>query len=210
MTRLLYCNIDSLQDHLITSHLRVFPESIRREIARYRNPADQKTRLLGKLMLQHTLKNEGRHDLLQQLQRDQHNKPFIKNWDFFNISHASNMVVFCYGKKIVGVDLERIGKVDDVDTLRYLHPEEQDYITTSKCIEFAFYEIWVKKEALLKATGTGIVDGLNEFSCIENKVHFRGSDWYLTKIDLQQEYLCYVCHQDPETEIMMAKFDSFI
>jgi 4'-phosphopantetheinyl transferase len=160
-------------------------------------------------MLLDALKSEGVHYLLHELQHDFYRKPFLENWKPFNISHAGEMVVFCYGKHAVGVDLEKLDRLDDPGILRYFHPEEQEYIIASKSTDLAFYEIWVKKEALLKAIGIGITKGLDQFSCVQDKIRYAGTDWHLHKIDLQQQYLCYLCHQAPSIEVVTAEFDSF-
>lgn len=86
----------------------------------------------------------------------------------FNVSHsrAQGLFAFCRGREI-GVDVEvgaRLG--DDLaalarrvfsarETVRWLlRPEEER--------RDAFLDVWTRKEALLKASGRGIADGLQE------------------------------------------------
>lgn len=207
MINLLYCAIDKLQDDQLSKYLQSFQETVRAEIIRYQLLADRKSRMLGKLMLQYALDQEGCCCSLQQVQRTSYGKPFLPNWKPFNISHSGNWVVLCYGNETVGIDIEKADQLFDRDIIRYLHPDEQLHIAGSTNAALAFYDIWVKKEAVLKAIGKGITYGLAEFSCVNDRVAVMGERWYLHKIHLHEQYICYICHQHEENEVAITEFD---
>jgi 4'-phosphopantetheinyl transferase len=86
----------------------------------------------------------------------------------FNLSHSRDvMVLACAQAGSVGVDVEWIDAKTDVDGLsaRFFHPNERavlaglDPVTRS----IRFFQWWTAKEALLKAQGEGLSDGLQAF-----------------------------------------------
>lgn len=80
----------------------------------------------------------------------------------YNVSHSGNYILIAFSNAEVGVDVEQ----PDID----MHYEEIMQISYSEAeIDFvmassnplqAFYLLWTRKEALLKATGKGIDDAL--------------------------------------------------
>lgn len=85
----------------------------------------------------------------------------------FNLSHTSDvaLIALTQGREI-GIDLERIRPItlgiaerfftpEEVDELRALPPEER---------QPAFFTIWVRKEALVKARGEGIAGMFHRFA----------------------------------------------
>jgi 4'-phosphopantetheinyl transferase len=89
----------------------------------------------------------------------------------FNVSHSGNCVILAWTEgKSVGVDVEAIERFrhssfteiarsafssDECAALAFVKPED---------FAAAFYRIWVRKEAILKAEGCGISDALQSFS----------------------------------------------
>ena len=110
-------------------------------------------------------------------------KPFAENIDVhFNISHSGNFVVCAADKKSIGVDIEEIRpvklsvakRVYTQDELCYLFgytPTDDDFNKTPDSqMLIRFFELWTAKEALLKYTGTGIVDNLNGLYVDRNNI----------------------------------------
>ena len=79
----------------------------------------------------------------------------------FNISHTKNAVVAALSDKPVGVDVERIRQTDislacDIFTeneFMYLNSDEEGRLRR-------FFDLWTKKEALIKHNGDGLPDNL--------------------------------------------------
>lgn len=85
-------------------------------------------------------------------------------WDF-NISHAGDFVALAVGQGAVGVDLERMRAVREIETLvaRYFHPDEAAawrMEPVERALE-AFYVLWSAREAAMKYAGTGLARGLS-------------------------------------------------
>ena len=202
-----YCDIDIIDDGSISHYLNLLPSFMSKEILRYRYSADQKARLLSRLMLRESITDILANDCLKDWKRDVNNKPVIDNWNAFNISHASNLVVFAYTTgESVGIDIEKRKELQYNEIMGNFHREEQQFIESSVDSVSCFYEIWVKKEALLKAAGIGIVAGLNDFSCVENIVNYRRQSWCLKEVQIHPEYTCYLCSLNVRERIIIQEF----
>lgn len=105
------------------------------------------------------------------LDYDTHGKPFLQmhaNLQF-NCSHTTN--TFAIGimqKHKIGIDIEHKDRLVDVSKLKeFLFSSEelkQFEKTHSAYKQEAFINCWTKKEALLKAIGSGLAKPMNEFS----------------------------------------------
>uniref|UniRef100_A0A7V2ZIA3 4'-phosphopantetheinyl transferase superfamily protein n=1 Tax=Ignavibacterium album TaxID=591197 RepID=A0A7V2ZIA3_9BACT len=91
----------------------------------------------------------------------------------FNYSHSQDLLLFaiCLDNEI-GVDLEFIKVLPDLKNLaeNYFSQKEFCYYQSFKSPEeklFFFYKIWTRKEALLKAIGTGLIDGLKVLNVLD-------------------------------------------
>jgi len=108
---------------------------------------------------------------------DINNKPGIpKNPVFFNLTHTKNAFAIAVTRNhYVGIDLEDINTGIEIKAIasNYFGPKECEYIFhTDKGAFERFFLIWTRKEAFLKALGTGIIDKLDEISLCdeENKI----------------------------------------
>jgi len=94
-------------------------------------------------------------------------KPFIKDLSFhFNISHTENSIAICIGPKPMGIDIEMIRNTtlfEPVAVSQY-HPNERTLVLANDN-DVTFLSIWTRKEALLKAVGTGLNDELSKYDC---------------------------------------------
>ena len=85
----------------------------------------------------------------------------------FNLSHSSPRLLLAFHRTHpIGVDLERIRPLADLDALvrRHFHPAERANQEDGAPAERAggFFRFWTCKEAVLKAAGTGISSSLRE------------------------------------------------
>lgn len=131
-------------------------------------------------------------------------KPYIQNnvSIFFNISHSLNWVLVAVSNKDVGVDIEFIDPDFSPNEVvhEYFSSAEVNYLDTQPN-NSAFYTLWTRKEAFLKATGQGIGDHL-KFSPSLNGRHeldpqLSGSDrnWKVLSFMLNPNYVCAVASE---------------
>lgn len=90
---------------------------------------------------------------------------------FFNISHTKGEFLIAVSNVEVGVDIEYINPVfayKDIAS-NYFSAAEVAYINSSPKPTEAFFLLWTRKEALLKACGTGIDDDLPAMPALDGK-----------------------------------------
>ena len=85
----------------------------------------------------------------------------------FNISHTRGLIaVLLHGERDAGVDVERLGRVDDTASLsrRFFTAEERDALLALPPPEreLLFYRYWTLKEAYVKARGLGLALNLKK------------------------------------------------
>jgi 4'-phosphopantetheinyl transferase len=96
-------------------------------------------------------------------------KPALPSTPFhFNLSHSGDLALVAISETIeVGVDVERIRPVRDPLALaeRFFTPGEHAELEgmPPQMRLDCFFRLWTQKEALLKATGQGIANGLKHF-----------------------------------------------
>lgn len=88
----------------------------------------------------------------------------------FNLSHCKHYLLLGITQETpIGVDIEEPKKLDSLGIAkRFFHTEEYQSILRARNQDQRFYEIWVQKEAVVKASGKGISDGLDQFSVLNN------------------------------------------
>jgi 4'-phosphopantetheinyl transferase len=101
-------------------------------------------------------------------------KPFIDGRPdvSFSLSHAGDAVVVAVGRgPAVGVDLERLRRVDDaLDIARgQFSARERAALATLplRARSAAFLALWTRKEAVVKAWGTGLSVALDSFEVLD-------------------------------------------
>jgi 4'-phosphopantetheinyl transferase len=111
------------------------------------------------------------------------NKPCLQgNQLFFNIAHTRDeYAIAVSGDFHVGIDLEKINQSIDIQSIigTYFSRKEHDFIFKSKKgARDRFFLLWTRKEALLKALGTGIINNLTsiEVSEQENFIDLKSFD----------------------------------
>ncbi len=88
----------------------------------------------------------------------------------FNLSHAGSRALFAFGGNRVGVDLEVIRPLRDPDAVakRFFSERETQMLAAlhPSTRQRAFFACWTRKEAYVKALGTGIANTLPGFSVV--------------------------------------------
>jgi 4'-phosphopantetheinyl transferase len=90
----------------------------------------------------------------------------------FNVSHSGNLMVIAISEnQRVGIDLECVDWKIDAHAAASIvfSSEEIDYLHGNEYEPEMFYEIWTRKEAVLKTTGFGFSYPSTRFSVISSK-----------------------------------------
>lgn len=118
--------------------------------------------LLKFLLAQHTGLNIAKINL----EVDPHKKPYLPSHPkvFFNLTHAGDYAIIAIASSPVGVDIEFINQQFDYNDIlpSVFTPMEIEEITNSEDKHHSFYRFWTRKEAIVKAIGTGLDDNLSK------------------------------------------------
>jgi len=117
-------------------------------------------------------------------------KPSSKGVEF-NISHSGNYIMIAMSENPVGIDIEHVEHpVDVAQLIPYcFDTAEEGFITSSIDKKESFFALWTRKEALLKATGEGLIDNLLEINCLENTLTRSGNPYRLCTMRIGADYI---------------------
>jgi 4'-phosphopantetheinyl transferase len=139
-------------------------------------------------------------------------KPFIKNPGSsirFNISHSGQWVVVALAQDELGIDIEKIDPAFDYSNLLAEHfsEAEQQFISTADNPVAAFYFLWTRKEALMKALGLGLHEILRTVSVLDECSQYgvRKINWKIKSFNLFPDYPVSLAYCGSPAEI--AYFD---
>lgn len=145
-------------------------------------------------------------------------KPFLNDHPevTFNLSHSHNIALIALTRdNEVGVDVEMISdKFNPKLVERYFHPEEIaqfDHLSGNDKAT-AFFQLWTRKEALLKAAGTGLHTPLNQFNVSlsggSETILLDKKHWHLQSLTLKLPYLASLATANPVESIQYYDYPS--
>ncbi|MFT5822320.1 MAG: 4'-phosphopantetheinyl transferase [Crocinitomix sp.] len=195
-----YLNTKNISPLDVTNALGLLPEEMMNEIKRFRNHEDRRLKLFGKMIVRkyQALLN-GKFSWSNWLTTAE-GKPLYKGGKEFNISHSGDFVAVAFSDEKVGIDIEKCAEFDIDAITDYLHVDEKKYIHASKNVSDAFFTVWTRKEAYLKARGIGIVQGLNNENCLQSCIE-TSETWFLTSLALIPNYKLALCSKMAQTNI---------
>jgi 4'-phosphopantetheinyl transferase len=87
----------------------------------------------------------------------------------FNVAHSEDLALMAFTRgRRLGVDVERVREMPDLEEMarRFFAPSELAALLALPAAQqtAAFFRIWTRKEAFLKATGEGLSRPLDSFS----------------------------------------------
>ncbi|MCM1282867.1 MAG: 4'-phosphopantetheinyl transferase superfamily protein [Muribaculaceae bacterium] len=120
-------------------------------------------------------------------QQSEHGKPFLCGHEgfHFNWSHAKDALALAVADSPVGIDLEQCPPRGDVEKLarRFYTKKEASYVLQAdEGRETRFCEIWTRKEAWTKCTGSGLTVALDSFDVTSDPrlTTFRHGDYMIS------------------------------
>jgi len=126
-------------------------------------------------------------------------KPFIDGVEF-NVSHSGNYILTAIGSRPIGIDLELVNPDFEFEPLlpNNFSEDEVAYIA-GKAVNF--YQLWTRKEALLKATGEGITNNLDNVPCLTPTISRNDSTYNLISFTVDEDYTACLATSINEAEI---------
>lgn len=125
-------------------------------------------------------------------------KPYLPEIHF-NISHSGDYVVIAISKKNVGIDVELIKDHFDHELLAEVcfTSNERKLITNLE----DFYTFWTRKEAILKASGEGLIDDLHDIECIGQNVQRQENNYLLKSYLMDDKHLLSLAYDDSAKDL---------
>jgi len=130
---------------------------------------------------------------------DSNNKPFLSSNKSicFNVSHASDYgIIIVRNDDAVGIDIEYLNNDFNFSEIMpdIYSAIEIDTVLNARNKAQAFYKFWTRKEAIVKATGTGISDFLPQIPAVDGRhtIDSKFLDGYnslqVLSFDLEENY----------------------
>ena len=131
----------------------------------------RKQKILARILLKQVLKDKYHIDYNEAIIKyNSYGKPFINGINY-NISHSYDFVIVAVSDKAIGIDIEKIRKIDLSIMKIFCTDNEQEYILNSNDKYLAFWSVYTLKEAYFKMLGTDLSDLRSiEFKFINNKI----------------------------------------
>jgi 4'-phosphopantetheinyl transferase len=149
-------------------------------------------------------------DILNSIELDIHNRPYLPEGVDFNISHSGDLVICAigFGNIRIGVDIEKIEAVDFSEFKGVMSQAEWDIIDASENPLNKFYCIWTIKESAAKADRRGLLFPLNEINIVGNLVFVENDRWYSQPIMVSENYVAHICTNMQTSKIQMKEIQS--
>ena len=181
-------------DFIITPHLKYFTQDVQQKITAFHKIHDQKITFTSQLLQRYYLAKLCKiHYRQLKTSTTNYHKPYIVSPNTikceFNVSHCQDYVVmatYMDDDYTIGVDIEQIDDKVDIYSMGQ-NVFSQSEINLLNNSSTNFFKLWTKKEALIKAYGTGFI-----------------TDFYQnTKIDLTD------CEYNPKYWIVTQQLDNY-
>lgn len=149
----LYKSIKDYNDNHYDSLMNKLPIIDQQKINLLTKTSDKHERILGRILLSQLLKNKYCLDYNKlNIKYNQYGKPYLDEISF-NISHSHDYVIVAAADNNIGVDIEKIRKVNLSIMKVFCTDSEIKYIDNSNNKYLAFWTIYTLKEAYFKMLG---------------------------------------------------------
>lgn len=108
-------------------------------------------------------------------------KPFIPGGKHFSISHSEGSWAVLIADEECGLDIQFKREANEIKIAkRWYHPDEFAAVNDD---EEEFFRIWTRREALVKAAGTGIISASLP-NTLGDEVDYEGEMWQLKDVEI--------------------------
>lgn len=148
---------------------------------------------------------------------NEHKKPYLLSTNIeisFNVSHSRDYALIAITmENRVGIDVEKVReKFNLAIAERYFSSAENTALQTlpSKERPLAFYRLWARKEAVVKAMGKGLTYPMSSFTVslepISEVIDILSENWYLAPLVVSTDYVAALATQMPIENIVYYSF----
>ena len=153
---LLYDNINNYTNKDYNNYKKFLSIYDKEKLDNLISDNDKKLLILSRILLYKLLNDKYNINYNNiDLYYNKYGKPYIDNI-YFNISHSNEYSVVCTSNHKIGIDIEKIRKVN-LNTINYFCTDkEKEYILNSNDKYKSLFEIFCLKEAYFKMLGTDL------------------------------------------------------
>lgn len=160
----------------------------RERVKRYRLVGDKKRCILAGLMTRHFLGDT-------KILKNEYGKPFLSDGRFFNISHSGDYVLFALSDCEIGCDIEQFHYVNAVRTGRTVFTDDEMNLLLSGTDRLGtFFNLWTKKESLLKCMGEGFHRSAKSVDVRSDVFEEKGKSYFMKTL-IFSDYTVSVCSE---------------
>lgn len=160
----------------------------RERVKRYRLVGDKKRSILAGLMTRYFLGNA-------EILKNEYGKPFLSDGRFFNISHSGDYVLFALSDSEIGCDIEQFHYVNAVRTGRTVFTDDEMNLLLSGTDRLGtFFNLWTKKESLLKCMGEGFHRSAKSVDVRSDVFEEKGKSYFMKTWNFS-DYTVSVCSE---------------
>lgn len=220
-------NPNSFYNHLIFNHSHVFIYQIYlpnysvivnsltclldleeiNSVNRYYKEADKNRFIICRSILKYLLSMHARMDV-EHVKIDYlaNKKPYLPSHPslFFNVSHSENYALIAIANRPIGIDIEYINENFNFTPLLHdiFNDTEVSFIKKSQDKRHAFYSLWTRKEAFVKALGKGIDDDFLKTPSLDGLHYLNTSDveanknWNIQGFEITDHYLGALAYEE--------------
>lgn len=159
VTEVYLMRVNELTDECFQKMLSTVGDGKRESLLRYKAVEKRNESLTAEVLLRAVLcyRLNTDNDKLEFCLSDK-GKPFLKNRKiYFNVSHTKGLVAVAVSNVSIGIDIELIRDIDPKFCSRFCSRDEQAYvIPDGELRKIRFFEVWTRKEAIVKQSGEGL------------------------------------------------------
>jgi 4'-phosphopantetheinyl transferase len=113
----------------------------------------------------------------------------------FNLAHSGDLAMYAFARdRRLGIDVERLREVPEAQIIARNHftpAESRQLRPPGAGLQASFFRLWTRKEAVIKAVGTGVSTPLDEFDV--SSAAPIGTSWQRVGVPSQPRPEWYVC-----------------
>lgn len=178
----------------LSDNLGLLSADLQQAAMRKRRWIDRQLFIAGKLLVMEVMKVFGINDIaLSKLKYNMHKRPYLETGVDFNISHSGNRVICCgIAQGMIGIDIEQVKPINLDGYPDYFTLNEWEYINGHDNKFEGFYNLWTRKEAVLKAIGTGFHTPLDSVDVVEDMIVYDDITYHIQPVNIAPGYPCHV------------------
>lgn len=207
MIRVFYSTIENISSLDFENFIELVSFSRKEKINSFKKRNDSLRSLLGACLVRYAFCNHYRiQNQTLSFAIGQFGKPVCETIPdaHFSLSHAGKYVLVVLDSHEIGVDIEKINKLDLSIVSNFFSESEVDWLYSKNYNERirSFFKLWTIKESYIKYLGLGLYKSLNSFEVVINGqiVSIRDSTEQtsnidITEINIDKNYFANMCHK---------------